>query len=47
MSALDTVFLFHMVQAMYAYEARLHAEPDLLRDPEMRDFYLAFCGGAL
>jgi len=47
MNALDTVFLLHMVQAMYAYEASLTNETRLLRDPEMHDFYAAFCGGTI
>ena len=44
LSHLAPQFLQGMVTAMYAYEARMPLDPNLLNDAEMRDFYMAYMG---
>jgi hypothetical protein len=44
MSQLSKAFLYSMVQAMYKYEAGCTAQPHLLTDEEMMDFYRAYMG---
>ena len=46
-SAMSRPFISAMVNAMYAWEAAMHDDPNLVNDNEAVDFYDAYMGGLL
>jgi hypothetical protein len=44
LSDLNKHFIQEMVMAMYAYEASMPLDPNLLNEDECHDFYMAYTG---